>query len=184
MVFNDYTKQRILIFHSHGYRAPTITRKLQDEGITVSRRGVAKFLSRFWETGTTRRKEGSSRPTKITSQVKQLIETQMRLDDETTAIQIFALCNRNRISISLATILRARKCLGWTFRGSAYCQLIRDVNKVKRRDWANANLHDSFDDVIWTDECSVQMESHRRTCCRKIGEAPRPKPRYCALIYM
>ncbi len=45
-------------------------------------------------------------------------------------------------------------------------------------DWASANLQDDFEDVIWTDECSVQLEPHRRTCCRKIGEAPRPKPRY------
>ena len=37
---------------------------------------------------------------------------------------------------------------------------------------------DDFEDVLWTDECSVQMESHRRFCCRKIGEAPKPKARY------
>ncbi len=124
--------------------------------------------ARYLETGTIRKKEGSSRPTKITAAVKQLVETQMRLDDETTAVQLFA---------SLATILRARTILGWTFRGSGYCQLIRDANKIKRQDWANANLHGNFEDVIWSDECSVQMESHRRTCCRKIGEPPRPKPR-------
>ena len=181
MVFSDYTKQRILIFYRRGYRAPTIAKKLRDEGIIASRRGIWKFLTRYLETGTIKRKEGSSRPTKITSEVKRLVETQMRLDDETTAVQLFALCNQNGINISLATILRARTILGWTFRGSAYCQLIRDINKVKRRDWASANLHDNFEDVIWSDECSVQMESHRRTCCRKIGEPPRPKPRYSTL---
>ena len=35
-----------------------------------------------------------------------------------------------------------------------------------------------FDDVIWSDECTVQMETHRRFCCRKKGEPPKPKPRY------
>ncbi len=133
MVFSDYTKQRILIFYRRGYRAPTIAKKLRDEGIIASRRGIWKFLTRYLETGTIKRKEGSSRPTKITSEVKRLVETQMRLDDETTAVQLFALCNQNGINLSLATILRARTIRGWTFRGSAYCQLIRDVNKVKRR---------------------------------------------------
>ena len=179
MVFNDYTKQRIIVLYRYGYKAPTISKKLQrDEGITASRRGVAKFLLRYLETGTIRRREGSGRPTKITVQVKLIVKRQMRLDDETTAIQLFALCQQNRIEISLATILRARTVLGWTFRGLAYCQLIRDANKVKRVDWATANLQDNFEDVVWTDECSVQLESHRRTCCRKIGEAPKPKPRY------
>ena len=34
-----------------------------------------------------------------------------------------------------------------------------------------------FTDVIWTDECSVQMESHYRFCCGKKGEPPRNKQR-------
>ena len=34
-----------------------------------------------------------------------------------------------------------------------------------------------FSDVIWTDECTVQLETHRHFCCRKKGEAPKNKPR-------
>ncbi len=37
-------------------------------------------------------------------------------------------------------ILRGRRQLGWTYRGSAYCQLIRQANKVKRLEWARAHL--------------------------------------------
>ena len=101
----------------------------------------------------------------------------MQKDDETTAFQLHKLLVSRGYKIGARTVLRCRKALGWTFRGSAYCQLIRDVNKVKRLAWARDNLNDSFDDVIWTDECTVQMESHRRFCCRKIGHAPKPKPR-------
>ena len=67
--------------------------------------------------------------------------------------------------------------LGWIYQGSAYCQLIRDVNKVKRKLWAQTYLHDNFDDVIWSDETTVQLENHRRLCYRKDGEKPRLKPR-------
>ena len=49
--------------------------------------------------------------------------------------------------------------LGWTFRGSAYCQLIRDANKRKRLEWARQYASDDFEDVIWADEASVQLET-------------------------
>ena len=55
--------------------------------------------------------------------------------------------------------------------------MIRDANKQKRLEWALANRSESFEDVIWTDETSVQLESHRRFCCRKNGQKPRYKPR-------
>ena len=101
----------------------------------------------------------------------------MRSDDETTAYQLHRMLTEKGYSISLRTILRCRTALGWTFRGSAYCQLIRDANKKKRFEWAQQHLGQSFDDVIWTDEATIQMESHRRFACRKRGEAPRPKPK-------
>ena len=82
-------------------------------------------------------------------------------------------------------------------RGSAYCQIIRykfsfryicseyvlyrrfdrEGNKVKRFEWCQEHQQDNFSDVIWTDESSIQLETHRRTCCRKIGQPPKPKPR-------
>lgn len=55
----------------------------------------------------------------------------MCLDDETTATQLHELLTHYGIAISLRTVLCCREQLGWTFRGSAYCQLIRDVNKQK-----------------------------------------------------
>jgi transposase len=142
-----------------------------------SRVGVHKFLHTFEETGSILRRVGSGRPSKVTAEIKQIVEEQMRKDDETTAYQLHQLLSEKGYSISLRTILRCRTTLGWTFRGSAYCQLIRDANKVKRLQWTQEHRDDSFDDVIWTDECTVQMESHRRFACRKRGEAPRPKPR-------
>ena len=128
------------------------------------------------------RQPGSGRPSKITAEIRQIVVEQMRLDDETTVYQLHRLLTEKGYSISLPTILRCRTALGWTFRGSAYCQLIREANKVKRLAWAQEHLDDSFDSVIWTDECGVQMESHRRFACRKRGEAPRPKPRYLYIL--
>ena len=56
-------------------------------------------------------------------------------------------------------ILRGQKTLGWSFRGAAYCQLIRDIKKMKRLEWAREHLEDDFEDVVWTDETSIQLET-------------------------
>ena len=58
--------------------------------------------------------------------------------------------------------------------------MIREVNKVKRLAWALENQEDDFDNVIWSDECTIQLENHRRFCGRKVGHAPKPKPKYAS----
>ena len=68
--------------------------------------------------------------------VQQIIETAMQEDDETTATQLQTKLADHGIYISLATILRNRRLLGWVYRGSAYFQLIHIVNKQKSLEWA------------------------------------------------
>ena len=166
--------------HGNGHMAPTIQRMLQEEGIRVSRVGIWKFLRLYKATGSVSRREGSGRPSKITHEVKLLVEQQMVQDDETTAYQIHKLLIEKGFRISISTILRCRQELGWTFRGSAYCQLIRSCNKEKRLEWARQYIdeaEDGFTDVIWSDESSIQIETHKRYCYRKKGCPPKSKPR-------
>ena len=181
MVYSDYTKQRILFHNSRGLNPSCIAPILEEEGIRVTRVGVWKFLKRFERYQTILRVPGSGRPSKITPEIKRLVDTKMVEDDETTAIQLQKMLLDKGFQLSLNTILRSRAKLGWTFRGSAYCQLIREANKVKRLEWAReylqASQEDGFQDVVWTDECSVQLETHRRHSYRRKGELPRPKPR-------
>ena len=56
----------------------------------------------------------------------------MQFDDETTATQRQKILADNGHNLSLTTILKSRGKLGWTFRGSAYCQIIREENKARR----------------------------------------------------
>lgn len=106
MVFDDFTKQRILFFFFQGTRAPSIAKLLDAEGIVVSRRGVAKFLKRYLATGTIAWRPDSGRKTKITDEIKKIVEEQMRADDETTATQLHVLLTGLGYSLSLRTILR------------------------------------------------------------------------------
>ena len=104
----------------------------------------------------------------------------MATDDETIASQLIKMLASKGYRASKQTVLRCRRALGWTYRGSTYCQLICDANKEKCLNWAlkyQGEAKDRFQDVIWMDECTVQLELHRRFCSRKRGQLPRNKPR-------
>ena len=58
--------------------------------------------------------------------------------------------------------------------------LIHQENKEKRLRWAREYLNESedgFDNVIWTDESSIQCETHKHFCYRKKNCPPKRKPR-------
>ena len=47
-MYSDYVKQRVIVFHNEGLKAPSIAKALRAEGIGVSRVGVdfeASWLS-------------------------------------------------------------------------------------------------------------------------------------------
>ena len=177
-LYSDYVKERTVHLFNEGKKAPSIAEVLRDEGFAVSRVGIHKLLTNYKETGTVAWRKVSGRPSKASETVDELFENQMRRNDETTAAELQKMLASDGEDISVRTVLRHRVALGWTYRGSSYCQLIRQANKTKRLEFAITNLGYSFEDAIFTDECSVQLETHRRFCCRKQGEAPHPKPRY------
>lgn len=72
--------------------------------------------------------------------------------------------------VSISTIKNVRKRLGWICKRTRYCALISEVNQEKRYKWCKEHIDSgdlAFKDVIWTDECSVQLESHRKVVFHK-----------------
>ena len=158
-MYSRYKRQRILHFVWMGYNGLTICYMLREEDLIANRMGIHKFLQKHRETNNIERRPGSGRPTKMTAPVKALVEQRMRDDDETTAVQLHALLLRHGHTMTLKTVLRCHAALSWTFRGSAYCQLIRQQNKVKRLQWAQEHLskgvaagRKSFFIVLFSDE--------------------------------
>ena len=74
---------------------------------------------------------------------------------------------------------RSRKEQGWTLQNTKYCQLIREVNKVKSFEFAQRviDTEDTFENVIFCDKCSISLQQLRRTCYRKIGKPAKRKPK-------
>ena len=101
-----------------------------EKAIKVSVVGVWKFIKRYEEDGR------SGLPSVITQEVAAIVENQM----QTTAIQLRRILAAEGHDLSLVTIQSSQTHLGWTFRGSTCCQLIRDANKEKRLHWSRENL--------------------------------------------
>lgn len=108
----------------HGY-----PKELQKEDISASVVGIWKLIQWYKQFGTTVWHPGSGRASIVSARVEATIEAQTNDDDETTASQLQTMLTRRGCSLSLATIKRSCSRMGWTFRGSAYCQLIRESNK-------------------------------------------------------
>ena len=124
MVFSNYIKQRILYHYAKGNKAPTIAKLLQEEQLKASTVGIAKFIKHFEDTGMIARRSGSGQPSKVMEEIKRIVEEQMQRDDETTVHQLHQLLVSKGYSICLRTVLRCPRSLGWTFCGSAYCQML------------------------------------------------------------
>ena len=86
MVYSDYTKQRIVFHHSQNLTASAIL--LDTESIVTTCQGVARFLKIYRETGTISRRHGSGRKPKVSTDVKRIVEEQVRKDNETTAVHL------------------------------------------------------------------------------------------------
>lgn len=78
-------------------------------------------------------------------------------------------------------VRRIRKKLGWVRiqTRTRYCQLIREPNRVKGLEFALncIEVNESFDDVTFTDECSVHLENHAKLSLRRRWELPKMKGR-------
>ncbi|CAC5371052.1 unnamed protein product [Mytilus coruscus] len=153
--------------------------------------GHREFYTRFRANGTL------SDPPKAAGRRKTLqdrhlvfIDEKIHADREISAQELTRELNaRFHINISVATIKRARKSLGWTRSATQYCQMVRHQNKPKRLDYALRCLADNeqFDDVIFTDETTVKIQTTTGRSFRKEGEpvikTAKPKHPYQVSIH-
>ena len=65
---------------------------------------MAKFIAKYNETGSLMHRPGSGRPSKITLEMKEIVEAKMR-EDEAAAYQLHTLLVLNQFRISVRTVL-------------------------------------------------------------------------------
>ena len=109
------------------------------------RSGYRKFTRCYKETENIGRRPGNGRPS---AEIKQIVDEQKRKGNATSAFQLHALLLSRGYYQSIRAILRCRTTLCWTFHGTAYCQLICELNKLKLLEWAQAYCNEAKDS--WT----------------------------------
>lgn len=167
------------------YSLKKIKAKLEEEGIVVSKTSLCLLIKKFKTTGTVADHRPIPRPRKLKEVHYRFIDERMSEDDELTAVKLLAKLKDQfpDLSVSINTIKRAKRELGWAAKKTRYCALISESNQEKRVEWCQKQVEEGdleFENVVWTDECTVQLESHRRFCFRKKGQPVkyRMKPKH------
>lgn len=108
------------------------------------------------------------------------MEHRLEDDDETMSVELqWMIARKFGVDLSSAAIRRhLRVSLEWTVVRTRYGPMISTVNKQKRMEFAKMCLdnRDNFENVIWTDESSVQLNRHCQTMRVKIGRERNFKP--------
>ena len=177
--YSNYVRTRIELLHNQGLHPAGILKTLKGEGLVVSLSGITRMIKKLHLTGSVANLPRSGRPRKLSVEARAFIDQQMRKNDEMTSAKIQKKLAKRGICVSSSTVRRSRKQQGWTLQRTAYCQLIRDANKVKRLEFAQRVLEsgDTFHNVIFSDECSISLQSYRRTCFRMADEPTKRKPK-------
>lgn len=191
MPLGEYERQRILLLSRHSSLNPTdITDIINSEGIITTRQTVVNTIKRWDECGRVIDRERSGRPHIFDEEHYEFIDNLM--DDSNG--EMCARRMRDKLiekypdlSVSERTVGRARSELGWVFQNTRYCQIIRDTNKLARLDWAKKMLeqNETFDDVIFTDETTFEVDFHCTKSFRRIGQ-PRilkQRPKHPAKVH-
>ena len=163
---STYMRKRIQSLHECGLHPVAMFKELKAKGLSASYPSVATIIKKFKLTGSLENLTRSGRPRKLNEAAKAFMVAQMRRNDETTSRQIQKRLAKRGVTVHASTVRRSRKEQGWTLQNTAYCQMIRKANKAKRLEYAQRVIDtgDTFDNVIFTDKCSISMEQFQRTC--------------------
>ena len=150
---SNYTRTRIELLYKQGLHPAEIFKLLKGEGLLASFASVTRIIKKLQLTGSVANLPRSGRPRKLSVEANAFINQQMRSNDEMTSAQIQKKLAKRGVAVSSSTVRRSRKQQGWTLQRTAYCQLIRDANKVKRLEYAQRIMEsgDTFHNVIFSD---------------------------------
>lgn len=174
-------RRRVITLFSKGNSVRSIQKRLEEENIIVSRQTLYRLIRKFRTCAKIVDLPRRKRPRKLTSEMTEIIDNELQRNDELTAQKLMDNLKERfpDLDVSIPTIKRARKQKGWVCTRPHYCQLIRDLNKRKRLLWCHymKNSNEMYENVIFTDECTVQLDRHSRICFRKKYQRRLLKPR-------
>jgi len=123
-------RYRVIALHSRGYCVQDISRRLREENIVVSQRVLYYLLKKYRDRNIVKDLPRRKKAPKITEEIKIAIEESLQNDDEITSrgIKNLIAARWPDVAVSISTIKRVRRLMGWVCTRPHYCQLLRDVS--------------------------------------------------------
>ena len=105
---------------------------MNEENIFASRQSLYKLSHKFHTTSQLGDLPKRTRTRKITQEMMDVMDEALQQDDKLTATQLCALLVEQwpNTNVSLSSVKRIRKKIGWVCTRPHYCQLLRDVRKL------------------------------------------------------
>ena len=184
------TRKHVVMLHRAGYKLGPIYARLKQEGIDTTPRSLQRLIKKFKVHHTVADLPRRRKTKIITTEMLKMIDRLLEGNDELTARMIRRKLEDKfpQLQVSLATVKRARRDNGWVSTRPHYCQLIREANKAKRVVWCKQQLDDreQFDDIVFTDKCTVQLDNHGRLCFRRRRQlrALKQRPKHPAKVHI
>ena len=170
---SSYAHEWIVRLWQQGKTPAQIVTDLAKEEIWTTRRTVTRRIFSWTKGSGLEDQRKSGQPSVITESIAEYLDRMLEDDGEISAMELHRLIAKKfGKQIPAQTIRRfLRQKLQWVV-------VISDKNKAKRMEFAQRCLtaKDSFDDVIWTDESSVQLVKHSRSMRVKVGKEQPHKP--------
>ena len=124
------TRRWILVLKSLDYSVSDITKRLNEENISISRQAIFNLIRKHRETGSVLDLPRRARDRKLTEPMIHVLNEALMENDELTARQARSLLTNKwpDLQVSIPTIKRHRKQIGWVCTRPHYCQMVRAVS--------------------------------------------------------
>ena len=168
------TRTTVVELWRRNFRLKDIQEHLLVEGIVISKKSLRVLIRKYKRTGSVADEWKTKWPRKLQDEHFHSVDNAIAENDVLTSLQLYNMFEEKypEVSISISTINRVRRELGWVAKRTRYCAMIAERNKEKRVEWCQEQIRAgnlSFTNVVWTDECTVQLESHCWMTYRRIG---------------
>lgn len=173
------TKAQILQLHRTGLKPTGITKSL-----AVSRRQATYWIEQFqlgyFDPEQTVENNGHNfRSTSIRD--LEVVRKSLALNGQQSCTDLHKELRKDGAQHSISTTRRIIAAAGYTSATPRYTQLVRDANKEKRVKFCEELIaqDDLLEDIIFTDESSIQLHHNKKTTYRLKGSLnpnlPKPK---------
>ncbi|KAJ8020841.1 Transposable element Tcb2 transposase [Holothuria leucospilota] len=167
-------RQKIIRLWKDGTSASKVMRILSDDGLKISKSTVLNTVKRWKTHGTVMDLKRQTVKSKVQGEHIEYMDRLIEANREITSPRLLQEVEAKfGLNLHLSTVRRYRKnVLEWVCTKPKYCQMIRTANVAKRLAYVEERLacRDKFENAIFTDESSIELEHTARIQFRRKSE--------------